>query len=35
MTAVITPGKRKFWLPVVMAAGLFALSAAAWASTDV
>ena len=34
MTAVITPGKRGVWLPLVVAAVLFALSAGALASTD-
>lgn len=34
MTAAITPGKRSLWLPVLMAAVLFALCTAARASTD-
>ncbi len=34
MTAVITPGKRGAWLPVLVAAVLFLLSVSAWASSD-
>ncbi|HVC37469.1 MAG TPA: DUF1800 domain-containing protein, partial [Gammaproteobacteria bacterium] len=34
MTAVITPGKRRAWLPVLVAAVLFPLSASALASSD-
>src|SRR5574340_510535 len=34
MTAVITPGKRSVWLPVLMAAVVFWLCGSAWASTN-
>ena len=35
MTAVIRPGKRRAWLPVLVAAVLFPLSVSALASSDV